>query len=90
MIRPENVALSSYVPCMAMQVRRLRAQDGTEQVLLDLADFLALVDAAAAATYGQPDLHAIVERVRANFEANEPGIDLDDFLAAYDAAHPAD
>ena len=75
---------------MAMQVRRLRAQDGTEQVLLDLADFLALVDAAAAATYGQPDLHAIVERVRANFEANEPGIDLDDFLAAYDAAHPAD
>jgi hypothetical protein len=75
------------------RVRRVQTRDGREQVVLDLADFEALVIAAETATAPplSPELRReIVERLRQNFEADRPGIDLDEFTAAYDAAHPAD
>ena len=78
-----------YSPLMAAPIRRLRAPDGTEQVLLPLADFVALVDAASRATHGDPDQDVLVEALRAHFEAGEPSIPIEDFLAAYDAAHDA-
>lgn len=74
---------------MAVRARRVRDRDGTEQVLVDLADFQALVDAADLATHGVPDVRAIVERLRANLEADEEVVDVDEVLAAYDAAQDA-
>jgi hypothetical protein len=72
-----------------MRARRVRDRDGTERVLVDLADFQALVDAADLATHGVPDVRVIVERLRANLEADEAVVDVDEVLAAYDAAHDA-
>lgn len=57
---------------------------------MDLADFVALVDAADRATHGDLDTRAIITRLREHLDADEPGMDLDEFLAAYDAAHAAD
>jgi hypothetical protein len=70
---------------MTIHARRVRARDGTEHVLVELADFVALVDAASAKPIDEPLLRAIVKRLRENLEADEPGIPLDEFLAAYDA-----
>jgi hypothetical protein len=75
---------------MEVPVRRVRARDGTEQVLINLADFIALLDAASAKPIDDPLLRAIVTRLRANLEADHEGIPLDEFLAAYDAEHEPD
>jgi hypothetical protein len=59
----------------------IRASDGTERVLLDLADFQALLDAADAAAHGLPEIGPVVQR-RMTLEPAEY-VDLDDFLAEY-------
>ena len=38
----------------------VRTKDGTERVLLDLAEFQALVDAASAAEHGLPNVAAVI------------------------------
>jgi hypothetical protein len=70
---------------MEVPARRVRGHEGREQVLVDLADFIALVDAATPAPIDEPLVCAIVERLRANLEADEPTVDVNDVLAAYDA-----
>lgn len=66
----------------------VRGADGTERVVLDLADFQALLDAADAATHRLPDLDTVVHRLRAIVEESPHDVvDLDQFLAEYDALH---
>jgi hypothetical protein len=75
---------------MTIRARRVVAPDGSEHVLVALADFLALVDAASAKPINDPLMRAIVARLRANLDADHEGIPLDEFLAAYAAEHMPD
>ena len=65
----------------------VRASDGTEKILLDLADFQALLDAADVATHGLPDVEPLVRRLRLALDEPSDGIGLEDFLAEYDALY---
>jgi hypothetical protein len=65
----------------------VRTPGGTEGVVLDLADFQALLDAAHAASHGLPDVAAIVQRLSAVLGEHHDVVDLDRFLAEYDALH---
>jgi hypothetical protein len=65
----------------------VRASDGTERVVLDLADFQALLDAADAATHGLPEIEPLVRRLRVILDQAPDSVDLEDFLAEYDALH---
>ena len=56
-------------------------------MLVPLAEYQALVDAADAAPFAPDLLREIVDHLRQHLEADEPGVDLDEFLAAYDARH---
>jgi hypothetical protein len=70
------------------RVTLLRAADGSERVLLDLADFQALLDAANASKHGLPELAPVVARLRAVLEQGDrDALDLERFLAGYDAVH---
>jgi hypothetical protein len=72
-----------------MASRRVRARDGSEHVLVPVAEYQALLDAAEAAPISPALRRDIVAGLRASFESPEPPLDVDDFLAAYDAAHDA-
>jgi hypothetical protein len=72
-----------------MAARRVRARDGTAHVLLPLAEYEALLDAAEAAPLTPEQLRQAVAGLRASLESGEPLVDVDEFLAAYDAAHDA-
>jgi len=87
--RPETCrGVGRAVACrMAVAGRRIRARDGREFMLVPLAEYQALVDAAAAAPFAPDLLREIVDHLRQHLEADEPGVDLDEFLAAYDARH---
>jgi hypothetical protein len=63
----------------------MRTGDGTEYVLIEVGDFVALVDAVRAKPINEPLVRAIVERLRPSLDAEEPTVDLDEVLAAYDA-----
>jgi hypothetical protein len=63
----------------------MRAGDGTEYVLVEVADLAALVYPASAMPINEPVMRAILERLRPSLDADEPTVDLDDMLAAYDA-----
>jgi hypothetical protein len=65
----------------------VRASDGTEKVLLELADFQALLDAADVPIHGLPDIESLVRRLRLALDQPSDGIGLEDFLAEYDALH---
>lgn len=67
----------------------VRAKDGSEQVLLDLVEFQALLDAASIAKHGLPDVKRVVEGLRSVLAANSEYVEADDFLERYDAAHNA-
>jgi len=67
----------------------VRAKDGSEQVLLDLAEFQALLDAASIAEHGLPDVKVVVEGLRSVLATSSEYIDANDFLDRYDAAHDA-
>jgi hypothetical protein len=65
----------------------LRDKDGRERVLLKIAEFQMLLDAAAEARSGLPDIRHVVERLKRALEAPADHVDLDEFLAEYDAVH---
>jgi hypothetical protein len=68
-------------------VRYVRTKDGAERVELDIAEFQALLDAAAAAESGLPDVKVLIAELKAAMESREGYVSADDFLAQYDAAH---
>jgi hypothetical protein len=65
----------------------VRAADGTERVVLEVADFQALLDAASAAAHGLPEIEPLVRRLGAILDQSPDTVDLEDFLAEYDALH---
>jgi hypothetical protein len=65
----------------------VRAKDGSQQVLLDLAEFQALLDAASIAEHGLPDVKLVVEGLRSVLATSGEYVEVDDFLGRYDAAH---
>ena len=68
-------------------VQYLRTKDGTERVVMDLAEFQALLDAAATAEHGLPDVKELIRELKAALQSSEGYVGVDDFLAEYDAAH---
>jgi hypothetical protein len=70
-------------------VQFVRAKDGTERVVLDLAEFQALLDAAESAKRGPPDVQAVVEQLRTVLASECEYVDAGTFLDEYDAAHHA-
>lgn len=69
----------------------MRDRDGTDKVLVDLADFQALLDAAHAASDGFPDVRAIIlELGEALRPSDQDIVDLGAFLAEYDTLHGED
>jgi hypothetical protein len=66
----------------------MRSRDGSERVIVELADFQALLDAAQAADHGLPAVVPIVrELARVLAERRNDTVDLEEFLAEYDATH---
>jgi len=63
---------------------RMGASDGTEYVLVEVGDLVALVDAVRAPPINEPLVRAILERLRRNLDADAPTLDLDDVLAVTD------
>lgn len=45
-------------------VQYVRAEDGTQKVILDLAEFQALLDEVSIAKHGPPDLGMVVDGLR--------------------------
>lgn len=74
---------------MSGRAQRVRGADGAERVLIDLADFQALLDAADGARHGLPDVPSVVRRLKVSLESGEGTLSLDEFLASYDALHGA-
>lgn len=64
----------------------VRAKDGSERVLLDLAEFQALLDAANIAKHGLPNVRLVVEGLRSALAAHSEYVEADDFLERYDGA----
>jgi hypothetical protein len=56
-------------------------------VEIDLAEFQALLDAAATAEHGLPDTKVLISELRSALESAEGYVDADELLAEYDAAH---
>jgi hypothetical protein len=65
----------------------LRGSDGRECVVLDLAEFQALLDAARRPDAGLPELAPLIRKLEEVLRAPREEIDLEQFLADYDAAH---
>jgi len=65
----------------------VRAADGTERVVLEIADFQALLDAANASTHGLPEIGPLVRRLRALLDQPTETVDLEVFFAEYAALH---
>jgi len=68
-------------------VKYVRAEDGTQRVLLDLAEFQALLDAASIADHGLPDVNLLISELKLALASPESYVDADQFLAEYDATH---
>jgi hypothetical protein len=68
-------------------VRYLRADDGKQRVLLDLAEFQALLDAASIAEHGLPDVKTLISELKKALASPEGYVDADELLAEYDATH---
>jgi len=65
----------------------LKDSDGRERVLLDLAEFQALLDAARRPDAGLPELGPLIRKLEGVLETPAEEVDLERFLADYDAAH---
>lgn len=74
---------------MTVAAKRVRTRDGTEQVLVELADFQALLDVVNRDPGAMPDDLSIVRRLEHVLDAAEEAVDLNDLLRDYDAAHGA-
>jgi hypothetical protein len=70
-----------------MQARVLKDSDGRERVLLELAEFQALLDAARCSEAGLPEIGPLVRRLAVLLDEPREYVDLDKFLAEYDATH---
>jgi hypothetical protein len=70
-----------------MQPRILKSSDGRERVLIDLAEFQALLDAARRFVAGLPEVAPLVRRLAALLDEPREYVDLESFLEEYDAAH---
>ena len=65
----------------------LKDSHGRERVLLDLAEFQALLDAARRSDAGLPELGPLIRKLESVLDAPAEEVDLERFLADYDAAH---
>ena len=72
---------------MAHGARILKGSDGRERVLLELAEFQGLLDAARQADTGLPEVAPLIRKLADVLRAPREEVDLDQFLADYDAAH---
>lgn len=74
---------------MEPRTRLIRDREGREHVVLELADFQALLDASSAIEHGLPEVRSVVERLALALRSgsDQDVVDLDEFLARYDAAH---
>jgi hypothetical protein len=72
---------------MANGARILKGSDGRERVVLELAEFQALLDAARQTAAGLPEVAPLVRKLDEILRAPREEVDLDRFLADYDAAH---
>ena len=68
-------------------VRYLRTKDGRQRVEIDLAEFQALVDAAASAEHGLPDAKTLISELQSALRSAEGYVDAGELLAEYDAIH---
>jgi hypothetical protein len=74
----------------AHTLRLVRGEDGTERVLIDLAEYQALLDAASAAEHGLPDVSIVIRELKAALTTTEASyVDVDELLQQYDALHRA-
>lgn len=72
---------------MTVAAKRVRAQDGREQVLVELADFQALLDMVNRDPDAPPDGRSLVLRLERALATPEDTVTLADLLRDYDAAH---
>jgi hypothetical protein len=72
---------------VTVPAKRVRAQDGTEQVLVELADFQALLDVVNRDASAPPDDRSVVRRLERALDTAEDTVALNDLLRDYDAAH---
>ena len=72
---------------MTVPARRVRSGDGTERVLVELADFQGLLDMVNRDASAPPDDRSIVRRLEHALGAAEETVDLNDLLRDYDAAY---
>lgn len=72
---------------MNLPTKLIRTDDGVDRVLVDLKDFIALLDAARTVEHGAPAIGPIIERLEKALQQDEATVDLDDFLRQYDALH---
>jgi hypothetical protein len=68
-------------------VKLVRTNDGVDRVLVDLAAFQALLDAASIAKHGLPDIKMLIGELKAALESGDDYVDAGTFLEQYDAAH---
>lgn len=76
--------LSFMTPASA---RLVRAKDGSENVLLSLAEFQALLDAASAAEHGIPETEQMIAELKKALTSEPDYVDATEFLEQYDAVH---
>ena len=76
--------LSFMTPASA---RLVRAKDGSENVLLSLAEFQALLDAASAAEHGIPETEQVIAELKKAVASESDYVDATEFLEQYDAVH---
>lgn len=67
--------------------RLVRAEDGTENVLLSLEEFQALLDAADAAEHGIPETKQVIAELKRALSSESDYVDAAEFLERYDALH---
>jgi hypothetical protein len=67
--------------------RLVRAKDGSENVLLSLAEFQALLDAAGAAEHGVPETKQVIADLKKVLASGSDYISATEFLEQYDAVH---
>jgi hypothetical protein len=72
---------------VTVSAKRVRTPNGTEQVLVELADFQALLDMVNRDSSAPPDDRSIVRRLERALDAAEETVELNDLLRDYDAAH---
>ncbi|HEU5073593.1 MAG TPA: hypothetical protein VFU02_05460 [Polyangiaceae bacterium] len=67
--------------------RLIRGEDGSENVLLSLVEFQALLDAASAAEHGIPETKQVIAELKKALTADSNYVDASEFLEQYDAVH---